>query len=58
MQYKYLGNTGIKVSELCLGTLTFGARTDEAACKEVVSLFLDWGGNFIDTQIPPASHVA
>ncbi len=49
MQYKYLGNTGIKVSELCLGTLTFGARTDEAAGKDIVSLFLDWGGNFIDT---------
>ncbi len=59
MQYKYLGNTGIKVSELCLGTLTFGARTDETACKEIVSLFLDSGGNFIDSAdiygIPPGT---
>jgi len=26
MQYKLLGNTGLKVSELCLGTMTFGGR--------------------------------
>lgn len=49
MEYKYLGNTGIKVSELCLGTMTFARETDEATCKEILSCFLDRGGNFIDT---------
>jgi len=49
MEYKYLGNTGVKVSELCLGTMAFGRETDELTAKKIISYFLDKGGNFIDT---------
>ncbi len=49
MKYKHLGRAGIKVSELCLGTMTFARETDEATSKKILSSFLDRGGNFIDT---------
>lgn len=49
MEYGRLGNTGLMVSELCLGCMTFGRETDEAVSKEIVARFLDAGGNFIDT---------
>jgi len=49
MNYKQLGQTGIKVSELCLGTMTFGRETDKKTSCEMVSRFMDLGGNFIDT---------
>jgi aryl-alcohol dehydrogenase-like predicted oxidoreductase len=49
MQYTRLGNTGLMVSELCLGCMTFGQEADEATSKEIVGRFLDAGGNFVDT---------
>ncbi|MCD6231015.1 aldo/keto reductase [Candidatus Aerophobetes bacterium] len=49
MEYKQLGSTGIKVSEICLGTMTFGRETDKKTSQEMISQFLDKGGNFIDT---------
>ena len=49
MEYGRLGNTGLMVSELCLGCMTFGRETDEAVSKEIVARFLEAGGNFIDT---------
>lgn len=49
MEYGRLGNTGLMVSDLCLGCMTFGRETDEAVSKEIVARFLDAGGNFIDT---------
>jgi aryl-alcohol dehydrogenase-like predicted oxidoreductase len=54
MRYKLLGNTGVRVSELCLGTMTFGddwgwgASFDD--CKAMFDLFAQQGGNFIDTS--------
>jgi aryl-alcohol dehydrogenase-like predicted oxidoreductase len=53
MRYKLLGNSGLRVSELCLGTMTFGedwgwgASLDE--CKTIYEAFREAGGNFIDT---------
>lgn len=53
MRYKLLGTTGLRVSELCLGTMTFGsgqgwtATKDES--KKIFDAFADAGGNFIDT---------
>ncbi len=44
-----LGNSGLKVSRLCLGTLMFGARLPEAAAKRMVDYAADRGVNFIDT---------
>ena len=49
MNYRKLGRTGLKVSELCLGTMQFGWTTDEKHSVEVMDAFLGAGGNFIDT---------
>ncbi len=49
MEYRQLGRTGTRVSELCLGTMTFGNEADEATSKAIVDRFVDAGGNFIDT---------
>jgi aryl-alcohol dehydrogenase-like predicted oxidoreductase len=49
MKYRPLGRTGAQVSELCLGTMTFGWKTDEEEAFRIVDRFLDAGGNFIDT---------
>ena len=53
MQYRLLGNSGLRVSEAALGTMTFGedwgwgAAKDEA--RKVYDAFREAGGNFIDT---------
>ncbi len=49
MDYRYLGDTGLKVSELCLGAMTFGREADEATSFAMLDAFVDAGGNFIDT---------
>lgn len=53
MRYKFLGRSGLKVSELALGTMTFGedwgfgASADE--CRRMFEAYVEAGGNFIDT---------
>jgi len=49
MNYRRLGRTGLKVSELCLGTMQFGWTADEATGFAVMDAFVEAGGNFIDT---------
>lgn len=49
MQYRNMGRTGLKVSEICLGTMTFGHSTDEAEATKIVDLAFDAGVNFFDT---------
>lgn len=55
MRYKLLGRSGLKVSELCLGTMTFGEDWGEGfgsnkkESKKVFDAFLEAGGNFLDT---------
>lgn len=49
MEYRRLGQAGLKVSELCLGTMTFGKGTDQSEADRIVSAALDAGLNFIDT---------
>ena len=49
MEYRRLGKSGLKVSELCLGTMMFGDRTDEATAKRIADSAADAGVNFIDT---------
>ncbi|MDQ3316115.1 MAG: aldo/keto reductase [Actinomycetota bacterium] len=49
MEYRRLGETGLMVSELCLGCMTFGREADEEDSKKLVARFLEAGGNFIDT---------
>lgn len=57
MKYNLLGNTGLKVSELCLGTMTFGGKgfwtaigtLDQKSVDDLVKKSIDSGINFIDT---------
>ena len=53
MRYKLLGKSGLRVSELCLGTMTFGDDWGWGAAKEesrkMFDAFAEAGGNFIDT---------
>jgi aryl-alcohol dehydrogenase-like predicted oxidoreductase len=53
MRYKLLGPSGLRVSELCLGTMSFGEAwgfgADEKEAHRILSAFADAGGNFVDT---------
>jgi aryl-alcohol dehydrogenase-like predicted oxidoreductase len=53
MKYRILGKSGLRVSELCLGTMTFGKEwgfgTDKKDSKKVFDAFVNAGGNFIDS---------
>ena len=49
MEYRRLGASGLSVSAICLGTLTFGDRTDEKTAGRIVAHARDAGVNFIDT---------
>jgi aryl-alcohol dehydrogenase-like predicted oxidoreductase len=49
MEYRTLGNSGTVVSTLCLGTMTFGAESDEQVAHKQLDRFLEQGGNFLDT---------
>jgi aryl-alcohol dehydrogenase-like predicted oxidoreductase len=49
MEYRFLGRTGLKVSELCLGAMTFGREADERTSHQLLDRFVDAGGMFIDT---------
>jgi len=52
MKYRYLGKSGLLVSRLCLGTMTFGNAQwgcDQDASSGIVRTFVEGGGNFIDT---------
>ena len=48
MEYKRLGNSGLQVSSLCFGTMTFGDGSDEAMSKEIYAACRDKGINFFD----------
>jgi aryl-alcohol dehydrogenase-like predicted oxidoreductase len=48
MQYKYLGNTGVQVSSLCLGTMPFGSDADEQASAGMFHRCREAGINFFD----------
>lgn len=49
MEYRTLGRSGTAVSTYALGTMTFGAESDEATAHEQLDLFLAAGGNLVDT---------
>jgi aryl-alcohol dehydrogenase-like predicted oxidoreductase len=55
MRHRTLGASGMRVSELCLGTMMFGDQTDEAEARRIVDHALDHGVNFIDTADQYAS---
>lgn len=52
----FLGNSGLRVSNICLGCMTFGEsrfglpnQLDEAASHQMINRYVEWGGNFLDT---------
>jgi aryl-alcohol dehydrogenase-like predicted oxidoreductase len=49
MKYRTLGGSGLRVSEICLGTMMFGKETVEADAKRIIDDALAHGVNFIDT---------
>lgn len=49
MQYRRLGNSGLKVAAICLGTMQFGWSADEKASFAVMDAYFAAGGNFLDT---------
>ncbi len=49
MKLRVLGSSGVKVSPICLGTMMFGAQTNEKAAAAIVAMARDAGINFIDT---------
>lgn len=60
MQYSYLGNTDIRVSRLCLGTMTWGEQNTEAEAHNQLDYAIERGINFIDTAeiypVPPRAE--
>jgi aryl-alcohol dehydrogenase (NADP+) len=57
MNHRRLGRTGLKVSEICLGTMTFAGQCDEPTSRSILDAAVDQGVTFIDTAdaypIPP-----
>ncbi len=49
MEYRRIGRSGLKVSEICLGTMTFGHGTDQSQAERIVHASMDAGVTFFDT---------
>jgi aryl-alcohol dehydrogenase-like predicted oxidoreductase len=49
VEQRQLGGAGVRVSELGLGTMTFGRECDEATSRSILDRFIDAGGTFVDT---------
>jgi len=63
MQYRYIGRSGLRVSPVCMGTMTFGTQVpDEKTAFAIMDKAYDAGVNFFDTAelypVPPASPLA
>ncbi len=62
MQYRYIGKTGLRVSPICLGTMTFGTQCDEKNAFLIMDRAYDAGVNFFDTAelypVPPSGELA
>ena len=62
MKYKYLGRSGLRVSTLCLGTMTFGFSADKDEAYRVMDAAWEAGINFFDTAeiypVPPHAKYA
>lgn len=62
MKIRQMGNTGLKVSEICLGTMTFGHQCDEATAHAILDRAADRGVTFLDTAdaypVPPTPETA
>src|SRR5438552_10276657 len=62
MKMRRMGQTGLKVSELCLGTMTFAQQCDERTSFAILDRAAEAGVNFIDTAdcypVPPTPETA
>jgi 1-deoxyxylulose-5-phosphate synthase len=62
MDHRRLGRTGLKVSEICLGTMTFAGQSDEAASLAILDAATERGVTFLDTAdaypIPPSPETS
>ena len=62
MKHRRLGKTGLTVSEICLGTMTFGSMADEAASRAIMEKAYDGGVDFFDVAevypVPPMPEYA
>jgi 1-deoxyxylulose-5-phosphate synthase len=62
MQIQRMGSTGLKVSEICLGTMTFGHQCDEPTAFAIMNKAAEHGVNFLDTAdaypVPPTPETA
>ena len=58
MQYRHMGRSGLRVSEICLGTITFGLQADKTEAFAILDAAADAGVNFLDTAdvYPGGSH--
>ncbi len=62
MQYRYIGKTGLRVTPICLGTMSFGSWSDERESFKIMDRAYDRGVNFFDTAelypVPPKEEYA
>src|SRR5687767_4569098 len=62
MKFRRLGRTGLKVTEICLGTMTFAHQCDEPTSRAIMDKAAAAGVNFIDTAdvypVPPSPETA
>ena len=62
MQHRRLGQSAIYVSDICMGTMTFGTQADEAETFRILDRSLEAGINFFDTAenypVPPREDYA
>ena len=58
MRYTQLGDTGVLVSELCLGCMTFGNEAGPDESRKMIERFVEAGGNFLDTANVYSSGVS
>lgn len=61
MNYKYIGRTGLRVTDICLGTMTFGTTTSKQEAFDILNKAYDRGINFYDTAeiypVPPTAKL-
>ncbi|MRI59224.1 MAG: aldo/keto reductase [Epsilonproteobacteria bacterium] len=62
MEYRYIGRSGLRVTSICLGTMTFGSTTSRAEAFRILDKAYDFGINFYDTAelypVPPDRQLA
>ncbi len=62
MKYRYIGKSGLRVSPICMGTMTFGTQCDKKEAFAIMDKAYDAGVNFFDTAelypVPPRAELA